>query len=146
MKGKADNLFQRSRTLLKNRKGQSLVETALVLPIILLLFCGIVDFGWILSNQLIVENGSREGARLGTVVAEQSDYKTLISSRVLAVTPEYSHSGIGVTSTISNPTDPSSGDITVRITYTFQLLTPLAQTILGSQSYTVTSTCIMKAE
>lgn len=131
---------------LKNEKGQSLVEMALALPVLILLFCGIVDFGWIMGNQLIVENSSREGARLGTVVATQSDYSSKVRSRVIAVTPGIAHSGISVSTTLTEPSDPSQGDVSVTVRYTFQLLTPLAQTIFGSQKYTATSTCIMKAE
>ena len=39
------------RRILKNEKGQSIVEFALVVPILLTLLCGIIDFGWIYSNQ-----------------------------------------------------------------------------------------------
>ena len=122
------------------------METALALPFMILLFCGIVDFAWVMGNSLIVENGSREGARLGTVVATESDCASRIASRVISVTPGYSHSGIHVSTVLTNPSDPSDGDVKVTVRYTFPLLTPMAQIILGSQTYTATSTCIMKAE
>lgn len=131
---------------LKNEKGQSLVETALVLPIIILLFCGIADTGWIMANQLVAENGCREGARLGAVVASDANYQSEISSRVIAVTPNYSHSGLHVTTTLTSPSKPAQGDVQVTVTFTFRLLTPMAQIVLGKQNYTATSTCIMKAE
>lgn len=138
--------MKRVLRLFKNEKGQSLVEMAMVLPVLLLLFCGIIDFGWIMGNQIIAENGSREGARLGAVVAAKSDYSSQVCSRVLAVTPGYSHSGISISIALTSPSDPSQGDIKVTLTYTFKLLTPMAQMILGKQSYTATSTCIMKVE
>lgn len=119
---------------------------AVVLPVLLLIFCGIVDFGWIMGNQIIAENGSREGARLGSVVATQSDYQTQISTRVMNITPDYSHVGLHIDTTLTNESDPSKGDVEVKITYTFRLLTPMAQTILGGETYTVTSVCIMKVE
>jgi Flp pilus assembly protein TadG len=131
---------------LKNNKGQSLVETALVLPIILLLFCGIVDVGWVVANELVAENGCREGARLAAVAASDANYVSEVSSRVMAVTPGYAHSGISVTTTLTNPAKPTDGDVKVTVTFTFRLLTPMAQTILGKQNFTTTSTCIMKAE
>ena len=40
----------------KRENGQSAVEFALVLPILLLIVCGILDFGWLFYNQLSVEN------------------------------------------------------------------------------------------
>jgi Flp pilus assembly protein TadG len=139
-------LRKRIRRLWRDEKGQSLVEMAVVLPVLILLFCGIVDFGWIMGNQIVAENGCREGARLGSVVATNSDYASRVSSRVMAVTPDYSHAGLNVKTTLSNPSDPDEGDVTVKITYTFPLLTPLVQTILGKSNYTVTSVCIMKVE
>jgi Flp pilus assembly protein TadG len=134
------------KRLFKDHKGQSLVETAVVLPILLTLFCGIVDFGWIMGNQIIAENGCREGARLGAVVDTKADYATEVQNRVLAVTPTYSHAGITVTTTLTSPGSPSNGDVVVTIKYKFQILTPIAQILLGEQQYTVNSTCTMKAE
>lgn len=134
------------RRLWRNEKGQSLVEMAVALPVLLLILCGIVDFGWIMGNQIIAENGCREGARLGAVVGTKPDYETSIVNRVMAVTPGYSHSGIAVDATLSNPSKPDEGDVTVTVKFTFPLLTPLAQTILGTQNYTATSSVIMKVE
>lgn len=139
-------MAQRFVSRLKCRKGQSLVEMALALPVLILLFCGIADFGWIIANTLIVENGSREGARLGTVVATDSNYSSQVRGRVLSVSPDYAQSGISVSTSLTNPSSPSSGDVRVTVRYTFTLLTPMAQIILGSQDYTTSSTCIMKVE
>lgn len=47
----------------KNEEGQALVEFALVLPILLLILCGIIDFGWLFYNQYNVDNAARAAAR-----------------------------------------------------------------------------------
>jgi Flp pilus assembly protein TadG len=133
-------MFAAARRRIKDRRGQSLVETAVVLPILLLLFCGIVDFGWIMGNQIIAENASREGARLGSVIADQGDCRTRVEERVLDVVPEFAHDGIEVDTQISG------GDVKVTVTYTFNLLTPITQIVFGSEEYTVTTDCVMKAE
>lgn len=52
---------------LNNEKGQSMVELALVLPILLLLFMGIVQFGFIFNGHITVTSAAREGARLAVV-------------------------------------------------------------------------------
>jgi hypothetical protein len=44
-------------------RGQSLVEMALILPILLLLVVGIVDLGRAFNNHVIITNAAREGAR-----------------------------------------------------------------------------------
>jgi len=49
------------------RKGTSLVEFALVLPILTITMLGIVQFGLILFVRAAVDNAAREGARYGTV-------------------------------------------------------------------------------
>ena len=47
----------------KSEKGQALVEFALVLPILLALILGMIEFGWILNGKLTLTNAAREGAR-----------------------------------------------------------------------------------
>lgn len=48
---------------LKSEKGQAMVEFALVLPILLLLIGGIIDFGLIFNQKVLANNASREAAR-----------------------------------------------------------------------------------
>lgn len=51
----------------RSETGAELVEFALVLPMLLLIFGGIIDFGLILQRQQIVTNAAREGARLAVL-------------------------------------------------------------------------------
>jgi Flp pilus assembly protein TadG len=46
-----------------DERGQSLVEMALVLPLLLLLVAGIIDLGRAFNNYIIITNAAREGAR-----------------------------------------------------------------------------------
>jgi Flp pilus assembly protein TadG len=129
-----------------NSKGQSMVELAIVLPILLLVVCGIIDFGWVFSNSMITSYGTREGARFGTIVADKSDAAAQIKDRVFAVTPAFSHSGMVVTTVFTNTAIPQDGDVKVTVKYTFPLLTPMAQMLFGSNTYSAVNTCQMKAE
>jgi hypothetical protein len=52
-------------TFLSNRNGQSLVETSIMLPILLIILVGIVELGFALANQMTVTTSAREGARYG---------------------------------------------------------------------------------
>ena len=47
-----------------NERGANLVEFALLMPLLLLLVLGIVEFSWLLARNLDVNQGAREGARL----------------------------------------------------------------------------------
>jgi Flp pilus assembly protein TadG len=53
-------------------RGQALVETALVLPLLLLIVTGIMQFGILLSGQVALVNGVREAARFGSVLQTAS--------------------------------------------------------------------------
>jgi len=51
-------------------RGQTLVEFALVLPIIVILLFGIIDFGLMLNHRITLQHAVREGARYGMVTAD----------------------------------------------------------------------------
>jgi hypothetical protein len=51
----------------RSERGQSLVEFALLAPVLILLFMGMFDFGWILHQQIQMDNATRLGARRGAV-------------------------------------------------------------------------------
>jgi hypothetical protein len=53
----------RKRWQLRRSEGQSLVELALTLPILLVMFAGLVEVGAALRNDMIVVNANREGTR-----------------------------------------------------------------------------------
>jgi uncharacterized protein (UPF0333 family) len=51
----------------KNKKGNVLVEFALIMPILLLLIAGIIQFGFILNAKVAVNSASYEAARAATL-------------------------------------------------------------------------------
>lgn len=51
----------------QKNSGQTLVEFALVLPLLLLLLFGIIEFGRIFQAKLVVTSAAREGARRAIV-------------------------------------------------------------------------------
>ncbi len=53
---------------LKSKAGQALVEFALILPLLLILFFGIIEFSLALYNKIVITNACREGARAGIVM------------------------------------------------------------------------------
>ena len=55
---------------LKSQQGAAVVEFVLVVPLLLLLLFGIVEFSLIMYNKHILTNASREGARFGIVVTD----------------------------------------------------------------------------
>jgi Flp pilus assembly protein TadG len=51
----------------RGQRGAAMIEFALVLPLLLIVLLGTVEFSFILYNKAMITNASREGARLGIV-------------------------------------------------------------------------------
>jgi len=69
----------------KKRKGQALVEFALVLPFLILLVLGIMEFGWLTKNQLTIDNAAREGARSAALGKPTTDIESVIKDQTSTV-------------------------------------------------------------
>ena len=70
--------FVKSKSKLRNEKGASAVEFALVLPIFVMLVFGIFQFGIAFNNWIAITHAAREGARLAVV--GQYDEQRVIDS------------------------------------------------------------------
>jgi Flp pilus assembly protein TadG len=53
--------------LTRGERGAALVEFALVLPLLLVVIAGVVDFGFLFQRYEVVTNAAREGARLASL-------------------------------------------------------------------------------
>ena len=56
------------RSFYRNKRGQALIEFAFILPFLLVIVGGIVDFGLAFFVGQVIQNAAREGARAGAVV------------------------------------------------------------------------------
>src|SRR5690242_18731607 len=63
--------FQRNK---RPRKAQSMVEFALILPILLLVLVGLLEFGRLFFAWLIIENSTRFGIRYATAGTYDTAY------------------------------------------------------------------------
>jgi Flp pilus assembly protein TadG len=62
---------------LREQKGASAVEFALILPLLVVFVFGIIEFGLLLYNQQVITNASREGARAGIVQPPGVSFATI---------------------------------------------------------------------
>ena len=60
------------KLFLKNRGGQSIIEFAVLLPILLLVIFGITEFGRAILVKNVLHTAAREGARLATIASSDS--------------------------------------------------------------------------
>lgn len=125
---------------IKNEKGQAMVEFALVLPILLLLLCGICEFGSIFSNQILANNACREAVRYAAV-HYKDDGLTEIEEQTTIIVKSYSSCFDAQVSV------PASEEIKVDLTAKVQLLTPLFGFLdNGDGCIHLTSQCTMRIE
>ncbi len=75
----------------RNRKGQSLVEFALILPVLMFILVIVADMARVVAARVALSNAAREGARYGA--SYPTDYSG-IKNRVLL---EYNNTGVRVT-------------------------------------------------
>jgi hypothetical protein len=102
-------------------RGSAAVEFALVLPVLILLIFGIIDFGRMLSAKIILTDAAREGARAAALVSEDEGREKVESITSTLDGPINPPEVVGC----PDPPDPEA-DATVRITYDFRFITPLS--------------------
>ena len=103
------------------RRGQALVEFALLLPLMILILIGATDLGRAFQAYIAVINASREGARQGAINPENQD---LMIAAAVQEAQDYdiSISTSDVTVTCSSTPCPQYQPIRVEVCYDFQLI------------------------
>jgi Flp pilus assembly protein TadG len=125
-----------------HKKGQSLVEFALVLPILVLIIMGIFDLGWAVYMNNTIANAAREGARVGVIITNQD---AAIRARVRSASPglNLSDSQISIT---PSPARTFNNPITVTVMITFSPITPIIGQFVAGSGMPLRSTSAMIVE
>lgn len=136
---------------LGSERGAELVEMALVLPLLLLVLVGIIEFGFMFQRFLVLTNAANEGARvaiLPTYAAGDAEARAIayaVQSGVPAGT---------VTAVMTPGINMTEGArcaqgrrVTVTHTYQFQYINPVASLIGSSLAQiTLTGTSTMREQ
>ena len=109
--------------------GQAFVELALVLPMLLLLLLGVIQFGNVFRDYIALTDATRVGARQAAVsrsIQPASNRIPLVVSKVqrAAVNLDTTKMSITVEPVMIDGVTPGweqSGDVTVRSTYPFKI-------------------------
>lgn len=126
----------------QGRRGQAIVEFALVLPLLLILSLLIVQYGVIYRTAIGLTNLSREGARFAaTRPAADSDIKQRVKDSMPA-NLKYSDTQVDVAPLQGDAmrTKSSGGQITVKISYNMSKKLFLPATFLGVHIFATTYT------
>ena len=141
---------------LTGERGAALLETAIALPLVLLVAVGIFEFGRAFQTWQVLTNAAREGARVavlpnpvaGSVEARVREYMTsgqLGNAATATVT-------VNRNATISiGGANASASIVTVQYPYSFMVLNPVARLVvrtsrLGAAPITIMTTAEMRNE
>ena len=72
------NCSRKNIRIRSRRRGVALVEFALTAPVLLAIVLGIIDFGWLERNTLVIANSAREGARAASLGQSTANIRTRI--------------------------------------------------------------------
>lgn len=133
-----------SRNAGRRESGVALIEAAFVLPILLVLAMGMLDFGRAFHTKSLLDQAAREGVRLAVITSPDPG---LVTSRVNAI---LAPAGVAATSvTVTGPTPGTRLD-TVTVTATFSFVTPGIYALIGGDGYgntiSMSSQCVMRHE
>ncbi|HBG74510.1 MAG: hypothetical protein A2X25_10785 [Chloroflexi bacterium GWB2_49_20] len=144
MNSQTGNFFIRSNRESRPQKGQSLVELALTITILLTLLAGAFDLGSAFLDYIALRDAAQEGAMYGSIdpkntdsiverVQNSSDTPVDFSTFVLDCSPFLQDSPDSIC--VNFPGETCTGnEITVTVRYHYNLTMPLIGTIIGSQT------------
>jgi Flp pilus assembly protein TadG len=114
------------KTLAKRNRGQSVVEFALVIPILMMAFVGIFEFSRVMMTLNTLTSASREGARAAAV--GEDPYQAIdrvLSAAVISATPNVVYD--------SNPHGPVKVDVSIsNYQFSIPFLGPFIFPLTGS--------------
>lgn len=123
----------------KDERGASLVEFAVIAPLLLMVLFGIIESGWAFSQQLEIRHGAREGARLASI-----NYGGTEGSVVTEACSRMDHTTGGAAVTLAH-TGTSIGETAiVTVSAPNQSLTGFMDWVFGG--VTIDSTAEMRIE
>ncbi len=112
---------------LRCQKGVAAIEFAIVLPLLMIILFGIIEFGLLLYDKQVITNASREGARIGIsdVVVSDAEIEAVVDNYVANNLITFGTPTPPVT-TIDPPGNRTGmvfgEDVTVTVTYNYDFL------------------------
>jgi Flp pilus assembly protein TadG len=125
-------------------RGQSMVELALVLPLLLLILFGIVDLGRVFNAYIAITNASREGALYGSFYPPVNESaKARIRERVLQEAQPTVMLDSNLIHVSSVATGSGTEPVTVTVEYPFAAVSMMMGSFFPSNPYNLKATTVM---
>jgi Flp pilus assembly protein TadG len=112
----------------RREKGQSLLEFALILPVLLIVLAGVLDLGRLYYSYIAVTDAAAEGATYAAMHPEVSE-----RDEVFQRTQEASRGLVQIDNSmveVDCPSVASGAPVTVTVSYSFTVATPLINVIV----------------
>lgn len=111
-----------------SERGAVAVEFAILLPVLLLILMGIVEFGRAYNAQISITHAAREGVRVMAIQNNQASAKTAAKNAAVSLNPALQDSDITITTTNAANTTlcAASSRATFTISYSLSSLTGIA--------------------
>jgi Flp pilus assembly protein TadG len=139
----------------EQESGAAMVEFAIVLPLLMLILFGIIEFGVVLYNKAVLTNASREGARAGIVYVNYTSSPSQANagaavSNYLSKAPIISLTGAApsITPAVTGTCNAQGAQLTVNLSYTHSFLVLSNLSFFGALPATVvlTGETVMRCE
>jgi Flp pilus assembly protein TadG len=124
-----------TRLQIRNQRGQTMTEFALVMPLLLFLLLGVIQFGIVFNNYITLTDAVRAGARKGAVGRRLQNPSNAVVQQVRTAATDLKTSSLTVN---VNSTWASGSDISVTATYPYQI--KLLGLVVKSGNLTSTTT------
>jgi Flp pilus assembly protein TadG len=141
------------KRLKKNERGAALLETAIIVPIILLISVGIFEFGRAYQTWQVLTNAAREGARIAVISGTTDD---AVRARVNAYLTGGGLTSLPPEKIVLKRAEPltatdTASVIEVDYPFSFMVLNPVVRLVspgdsLGKDGITMKSSAIMRNE
>ncbi|MFF1831711.1 TadE/TadG family type IV pilus assembly protein [Paenarthrobacter sp. NPDC058040] len=105
-----------------SERGAVAVEFALLVPVLVLLVLGIMEFGRAYNAQVSLSNAAREGARVMAISNDSTAARTAAKSAAVSLNPKL----LDTNFTFSASSCTSGAQMSVTIKYTLKTLTGIA--------------------
>lgn len=121
-----------------SQEGQSLVEMAVMMVVLLIIMGGVLDLGRMYFTYLALQNAAGEGAAYGAINPEWEDNGDNADPNNITYRVQNESTGnlidwSDTTVTVDVPTIAGGAPITVSVSYTYTVITPMVQVITGEE-------------
>jgi Flp pilus assembly protein TadG len=138
---------------LRSERGAALIETAVTLPLILLVSIAIFEFGRAYQMTQVLTNAAREGARVAVITGHTDGQVTAAVKNYLSIgkIPNAANASVSINRNVPIAGTNTASTVTVTYPFSFIVLNPVARLVvsgstMGASAFNMVATATMRNE